>query len=272
MQHEPLREEKILREQPRLGPDDRFVFECRRELPCFTRCCRDVSIVLTPYDIIRLKRALKIDSTEFLRRYTISPFTPEQKIPVVLLKMDEKTKACQFVGESGCAVYHHRPWSCRMYPLGLADPKTPTPEERRFHFLIKEDICKGHGEGRGISVMEWARGQGIEDYEAHGAAFKELMLHDFWDKGELKPEQVEMFFMACYDIDRFRRFVFESTFLTRFVVDEARVEAMRTDDEDLLEFAMQWLRFALFKERTMKMKPQVPPAAKPEGTGECAAR
>ena len=36
-----------------------------------------------------------------------------------------------------------------------------------------------------------------------------------------------MFYMACYDLDRFRRFVFETRFLQLFEVDEARVEALR---------------------------------------------
>ena len=32
---------------------------------------------------------------------------------------------------------------------------------------------------------------------------------------------------------------------------------MRTDDEELLDFAMQWLRFSLFGEKTMKIRPGV---------------
>ena len=56
-----------------------------------------------------------------------------------------------------------------------------------------------------------------------------------------------MFYMACYDLDRFRRFVFETRFLELFEVDEARVEAMRSDDQELLDFAIQWLRFRLFR-------------------------
>jgi len=68
---------------------------------------------------------------------------------------------------------------------------------------------------------------------------------------------MEMYFMACFDLDRFRRFVFESRFLQMFEVDEARAEVMRTSDEDLLDFAMQWLQFSLFNEKTMKIKPAV---------------
>ena len=84
------------------------------------------------------------------------------------------------------------------------------------------------------------------------------MLHDFWDKTEgLDPRQMEMFHMACFDLDRFRRFVFESRFLETFEVDEARVEALGDDDQELLDFAMQWLRFSLFGEKSMRIKPSV---------------
>lgn len=248
----------IIKEYPRLSQDSTFDFRCGKELDCFNHCCSDVSIVLTPYDILRMKKALGISSTEFLAQYTISPFTKEQKIPVVLLKMDPETKRCPFVGENGCSIYAHRPWACRMYPLGEADPKNPTEHDHRFHFLMKEEICHGHGAGREITVRDWIREQGIEQYEMMGQSFKELTLHDFWDKDEdLTPQQMEMFHLACYDLDRFREFVFGTKFLKMFDVDEARVEAMRQDDVELLEFAMQWLRFSLFKEKTLRIRREV---------------
>jgi hypothetical protein len=91
-----------------------------------------------------------------------------------------------------------------------------------------------------------------------GTPFQELTLHDFWSRGTaLTPQQVEMFYMACYDLDRFRRFVFDSRFLALFEVDEARVEALRSDDEELLDFGIQWLRFSLFGEKTMKIRREI---------------
>jgi len=253
-----LTAEEILRDYPRLGMEDRFTFRCDAGLDCFTTCCANVSIVLAPYDVLRLKRALGLDSSEFLERYTVSPFTPEQKIPAVLLKMDPETKLCPLVTASGCRIYPHRPWACRMYPLGSAEPRHPTATERGFHFLLREPLCHGHDQGPTRTVCEWIAEQGLEDYDAMGAPFRELMLHEFWDKAEpLEPRMIEMYFMACYDLDRFRRFVLETRFLELFEVDEARVEALRTDDEALLEFAMVWLRFSLFGERTMKVKPSV---------------
>lgn len=250
--------EGILKDQARMTPDDQFTFHCGSNLDCFTECCRDVSIVLTPYDVLRLRKALRIDSTQFLEQYTLPMFSPEQKFPVMILRMDPQTKKCPFVAEQGCKVYADRPWACRMYPLGAAKPKNPTPADRPFYFVLHEDLCHGHGQGKVRSVREWIADQGIEEYEMMGASFQEFALHDYWSRGPaLTEQQVEMFYMACYDLDRFRRFVFDTRFLKVFEIDEAKVEALRSDDEELLEFAVLWLRFSLFHERTMKIRREI---------------
>jgi uncharacterized protein len=258
MTDQPVTRESILKDFPRMGLDERFTFECRPGLSCFTCCCKDVSIVLTPYDILRLTRALRMDSSEFLEKYTITGVAAKPNFPVVLLKMQGEDKRCPLVGEQGCTVYQNRPWACRMYPLGAAEPQNPNPEDHAFHFLLREDLCKGHGQGRDWSVREWISDQGIEEYDMMGSSFKELMLHPDWAKDEPIPAgKLDMVYMACYDLDRFRRFVFETKFLSYFEVDEARVEVMREDKEELLEFAMQWLRFSLFGEKTMKIRKSV---------------
>ena len=246
----------------RLRAEDRFSFRCGADLECFTRCCEDVNIVLTPYDILRLKQALRMDSSEFLESFTITPFTPEQKFPIVLLKMDAGRR-CPFVQSSGCSVYGNRPWACRMYPVGVAVPDSPAESE--FYFVMAEDLCKGHRSGADVSLSQWMRSQGVEQYEMMGAAFRDLTLHPFWRTGrDLTPQQMDMFYMACYDVDRFRQFVFGTRFLQLFDVDEARAEALQTDDEELLELGMHWIRFSIFGERTMKLR-RAP--AQPEAVG-----
>ena len=88
-------------------------------------------------------------------------------------------------------------------------------------------------------------------------------LHKFFeDGGTLSPERMHMMFTACYDLDKFREFVFESTLLQRFDVDEDFVEEIRQSDEALLRFAFLWLRFSLFGEKTMKMKTEAIDAVK----------
>lgn len=259
-------QEKILADYPRLGPDDEFSFDCHPGISCFNCCCSDVNIFLSPYDVLRLKNRLGISSGDFLDRYALMPVQKDMNTPVVLLRMnDDEQKSCPFVDRGGCSVYEDRPWPCRMYPLGLAARKD-TPDGwrgERFYFLLQENGCRGFDEDRRWTVREWIEDQRIDAWDQWGEAYKELTLHEFFEKGGvLSARKLNMFFTACYDLDRFRRFVFESTLLERFDVDEDFVEEMRYDDEALLRFAFLWLRFSLFGEPTVRAREGVMEAFK----------
>jgi len=259
-------QERILADLPRLGPDHAFKFACRPGISCFNRCCGDVNIFLSPYDVLRMKKRLGMTSSDFLTRYALLPVHKGMKTPVVMLRMnDDEAKSCPFVTDAGCSIYTDRPWPCRMYPLGLAAQKD-TPDGwcgERFYFLLREETCEGFGEPRQWTVRDWLDDQGIDAYDAWGEQFKELTLHEYFEKGgSLTSQQMQMFFTACYDLDKFREFVFESTFLQRFDVAEDLVQEMRYDDEGLLRLAFLWLRFSLFGERTMRMKAGVAEATK----------
>ena len=100
--------------------------------------------------------------------------------------------------------------------------------------------------------------QGIEDYNQMGEYFKEFTLHDFFQKGgDLPPEKIEMFFMACYNLDTFRRFLMESSFFDKFEVDDDTIDKIRNDDIELMKFGFRWLRFAFFGEKTLTVKKAV---------------
>lgn len=254
-----LLKERILGDHTRLEPNDTFKFGCYPGISCFNTCCSDVNIFLSPYDVLRLKNRLGMSSTEFLEKHTLLPVQKDMTVPVVLLRMgaDEK-KRCPFVTDEGCGVYSDRPWPCRMYPVGLATSKDTEDGWRgeRFYFLLKEDTCLGHQEAREWTVREWMDSQEVDAYEEWGEAYKELSLHKFFDDGLiLPPEKMEMFFNSTYDLDKLRSFVFRSSLLERFEVDADFVHQMETDDEALLRFGFLWLRFALFGEPTMKVRP-----------------
>jgi Fe-S-cluster containining protein len=211
--------------------------------------------------VLRIKKRLGIKSSDFLEKYTLLPIQKGMTTPVVLLRMnDDEAKTCQFLTDEGCGIYSDRPWPCRMYPVGMAAQKDTADGWRgdRFYFLLQEDVCEGFGEPKEQTIEEWLEDQGIDDYDWWGGAFKELTLHEFFDGEEtLSPEKMQMLFTACYDIDKFREFVFDSTLLQRFIVDEDFVYEMRSDDEALLRFAFLWLRFSLFGEPTVKPKAEV---------------
>jgi hypothetical protein len=248
---------EILRGRRRLGPEDSFRFGCHSKLPCFTRCCADINILLTPVDVLRLARRLGTTTTEFLDRHTLVPITKDLHLPVAMLRLgEEPEKRCPFVGPEGCSVYEDRPWSCRMYPLGMAMPPARAGvEPAPIYFLFEDDFCEGHAEGRDWTIGRWRADQGRAEQEDLETGFQEIVSHPWFIGGrQLDPKRIEMFHTACYDLDRFREFVFTSSFLERFVLGDELVAELRASDEALLRFAFRWLRFALFGEPTMTVR------------------
>ncbi len=252
--------EEILKDYPRLNLEDEFSFSCHPGVPCFNKCCSDVNIFLTPYDILRLKNALGITSEEFLTKYTIMPAHEKQDYPIMQLKMnDTEDKNCPFVTEKGCSVYNDRPWPCRMYPVGAASPKD-TEKEEAFYFIMKEKVCQGFEEKKDWVVKDWLKDQDIAKYDEMGELFKDITINDYFAHGGiLTPNQLQMFFLGCYNLDDFKKFVFDSSFFDRIDVDAETREKIENDDEELLKFAFNWLKFALFAKKTVKIKQSLRP-------------
>ncbi|MCL5034525.1 MAG: YkgJ family cysteine cluster protein [Bacteroidetes bacterium] len=249
--------EAVLKEYPRMQRESGFRFNCHEGISCFNKCCADVNIFLTPYDVIRLKNRLKISSQEFLDKYTLLPIDESQNHPVVMLKMmADEDKSCPFVRAGGCSVYGDRPWSCRMFPLGVASPKESNGcDGGEFYFMIEEPVCQGYLQEKHQTVGEWVEEQGVGQYSEMGELFKEVSLHDFFkERKQLTPAKLEMFYTVCYNIDKFREFIFGSSFLKRFDVEEETVNDIRTDDEELLKFGFNWLKYCLFGDKTMRVR------------------
>jgi hypothetical protein len=55
-----------------------------------------------------------------------------------------------------------------------------------------------------------------------------------------------MAFMAVYNVDQFRDFVFQSSFLRRYKVKTAMLKKLKADDVDLLKFGFEWVKFFLW--------------------------
>jgi Fe-S-cluster containining protein len=232
--------------------DDTFTFRCHRGLDCYNSCCRDVTIFLNPLDVGRLRNALGITSGEFLERYTVRVISEVTGIPAVVLKMrDDEEKRCPFVSEEGCTVYEARPYSCRMYPLD-------TDQGIEFRFIVDARTCHGLNESDKWTVESWKREQGLRAYDETDHQLADVMrANETWEASIQDPRMQDMIHMALYNPDRFREFVFTSSFLTKFRVDEDILEKIRDDDEALLYFAAQWLRFALFgKKGFLKIDPE----------------
>ncbi len=137
--------------------------------------------------------------------------------------------------------------------------------DEEFYFLLEESLCKGFQEDKERTVSEWLESEGIAEYNEAGEKWKALTTDPFFTEGgNLRPEKIEMFFTAVYNLDKFRKFVFESSFLDKIEVDENRLAKIKEDDVELLDFGYDWLRFALLGEKTMKIKSDVAEAKRKE--------
>ncbi len=239
----------------RLGKNSRFQFRCHPGVSCFTKCCRGIQIVLTPYDIIRLKARLGLSSEEFLAIYTDVQLMEKTDLPMITLKLlDDEDQSCPFVREDGCIVYQDRPSTCRYYPLGVASlMHKEGADDDGFYFFVHEPHCKGFEEDTQWTVGQWRQDQGVDVRDEANAEWTDLIVRkrSFPSSIRLTEKAKQLFFMVSYNIDKFREFVFDSSFLERYPVDTETRDRIREDDLAMLKFGMGWLKGILFQQPDM---------------------
>jgi len=238
-------------------PEKSFKFRCHKGISCFTECCAGLNLVLTPYDILRLKNRLGLSSDEFLDRYAEMNLKRHPRFPMMTLKMtSDQRKTCPFLTSAGCDVYEDRPGACRIYPLGRAALKVDQQKDaREKYFLVHETHCLGFREDREWSVGEWMAHEGVVEYNAMNDHWLEITSSSrSLGKKEEIPRKIQMFSMASYNLDKFRAFIFNSRFFDLFEVPTDLKEKLRSDDVALMTFAFDWLKFSLFGENTIQTK------------------
>jgi Fe-S-cluster containining protein len=235
------------RSAARMDAEHFFRFNCAPGISCFTQCCQDVNIFLTPYDVLQLKKALGIHSDEFLEKHTIVLSREKQLIPLVILKMREEDKRCPFVTEEGCKVYENRPWACRMFPLDTSDDGT-------FHLITDVGRCKGLSQEGTWQIGEWLVEQGVVPYDEMNSLLTSVTAPLKAQKLDIdNPGIFKMVIMALYNLDKFRDFVLKSTFLDRFELDPLLIEKIKRSDVELLKFSVDWIKFGIFGQKLFKV-------------------
>lgn len=232
-----------------LSLDDTFQFSCNAGVPCFNECCKDVNQFLTPYDVLRLKRHLGVTSGEFLEKYTTRHLGPETGLPVVCLKTDPQDGfICPFVSSEGCRVYESRPSSCRTYPLARLLSRSRETGQVTVHYaLLAEPHCQGHSRNGKQTVREWIASQGIAPYDAMNDRMMDIIsLKNRLLPGPLDVKSRQLFSMACYDLDAFRKYLTENFSPQALGLNAESWGLLLEDDEALLKFGLTWLQQALF--------------------------
>ncbi len=241
----------------KLTMSSKIKFRCHPGVECFTACCGGIKIILTPYDILMLKKRLEIPAHEFLEKYTTPVYLEQTDMPGVALKLREDDNKCPFVTPEGCTVYTDRPSACRYYPVGMADfhegqgamgAGADHKDEEKFFFIVKEDHCKGFLEDKEWTVAEWRADQGVDVRDEMNKDWLRLVMRrkSYGHQAALSEQAKRMFFMASTDLDHFRRFILESSFLDTYIIDDETIEKLKTDDVELMLFSFKYLANALF--------------------------
>lgn len=243
----------------KLTLDSPLQFACHPGVSCFTACCHNIKIILTPYDILILRRRLNIPAHEFITQYTEPTYLEKTDMPGVQIKLTGDKNGCPFVTPEGCTVYTDRPSACRYYPVGMADfheGGTDDAAEEKFFFLVKEPHCKGHEEPKRWTIRDWRADQGVDVRDEMNKEWLRLIMRrkSFGLQATLSDAAKRMFFMASTDLDTFRKFVFESSFLDTYEVDADTVAKIREDDVELMLFSFRYLANTLFGAAGMSIR------------------
>lgn len=238
---------EYLESLPQLNEGDTFRFACHPGVSCFNACCRDLNMPLSPYDVLRLRQGLNLDSTAFIKEYTVIEQYPNSGFPVLFLKMkDTLEQECPFLSKDGCSVYENRSAACRTYPLGRATHLAEDGTVVEQFVVVHEDHCKGFEEEKEWTAHEWLNDQGLEKYNYFADRYMSIISRFIDTDLELTQKRVQMALLAFYQLDHFKGFMEDMNLLERVNVPEERRSKIMEDEEERLLFAMEWMELILF--------------------------
>ena len=135
----------------------------------------------------------------------------------------------------------------QLWPATLIQKKGS--EDNGFYFIVNERYCHGLKEDKEWTVQQWRKDQGVDIHDEINTLWADLLVRkrSFPPDIKLIEQAKKMFFMVSYNIDEFRGFVFESSFLDRYEVDKATLDKIERDEIALLKFNLKWLLNILFK-------------------------
>jgi hypothetical protein len=129
--------------------------------------------------------------------------------------------------------------------------------DRASYALVKEDHCHGHFEDRKLTIDEYRKEQGLEEYDEKGRLWRQQILKVKSAGpyiGKMSITSRKFFFMASYDMDRFREFIKSEGFRATYDVDEDTMSRLLGDDLALMEFGDRIIRQIMYAEHTIPMR------------------
>jgi len=132
--------------------------------------------------------------------------------------------------------------------------------DRDSYALVKESHCLGHDEPREITIADYRNEQGLPEYDELARGWRQLILKKKSSGptiGKPSKRSLQLFFMTCYDVDRFREFVASDGFAEIYDLPAAEVATILADDVATMRFGFRFLHQVLFGEATIAVRPEV---------------
>ena len=140
----------------RIGLDEPFRFHCTM---CGKCCIHREDILLTPRDIYRMAKELRVTPKELFDRYCETYIGGDSRISIVRLKPQGSVRRCPLLKDRKCSVHRAKPTVCAMFPIGRCirmDAKHQNPGDIRtaqIAYIFTDPGCGDNSETH--TVREW---------------------------------------------------------------------------------------------------------------------
>ena len=146
-----------------IGLDDTFKFHCDQ---CGKCCTNREDIILSPMDIFKMAKELKISTVDFFHEYCVFNIGDHTRLPIVRLASEGKDCHCVLLKNHRCSVHKVKPAVCAMFPLGryMSFEKDEYDSESistsKVKYLLQPPECGDDSEEH--TVREWLSGFDIK--------------------------------------------------------------------------------------------------------------
>lgn len=146
-----------------VGLDDTFKFHCDQ---CGKCCTHRDDIILSPMDIFKMARELKISPVDFYHEYCVFHIGDNSRIPIIRLASEGNDNHCVLLKNRRCSVHKVKPAVCGMFPLGRymvfekGDYDAESISTSKVKYLLQPPECGDESETH--TVREWLSGFDIK--------------------------------------------------------------------------------------------------------------
>lgn len=140
--------------------NDTFKFKCQQ---CGQCCMHRHDIILNPFDVYNGAKYLGITPEEFVSKYLDVDLGANSKIPMLLLKSDERTGFCPFLkfdvkagGKFKCSIHAAKPGACANHPIGVITSRKVDDDTEELKF-VKVEQCDNSKVDNDVLVKDWVQ-------------------------------------------------------------------------------------------------------------------